>query len=71
MCLHSALGFISFYLVNNMTIFRKKECFDLSNSSQGSRVCIRTEYVLAWFPMLHSNLFHMHHDFFQKECFEL
>ena len=46
MCLHGALCCILFYLIGNMTTFIKK-CFELLTPPQGSRVCVRTEYVHA------------------------
>ena len=50
--LHGALYSIPFNLICNMTTFKK--CFDLLIEPQGSRVCVRTEYVLAWCSLLHS-----------------
>ena len=56
MCLHCALCSIPFNLICNMTTFSKKKGFDFDHTL-GSRVCIRTENVLAFvcyapFPLI-------------------
>ena len=43
---------IPFNLICIMTNFRNK-CFDLLTLPQGPKVCVRTEYELAWFPSFH------------------
>ena len=61
MCLHVALCSIPFNLICNMTTFSLK-CFDLLTSPQGSRVFVRTEYVLVCCCIRHSLKFDMQHD---------
>ena len=51
--LHGALYSIPFNLICNDD-FQKKKMFLPLIPTQGLRVCVRTEYVLAWCSLLHS-----------------
>ena len=42
-------------VICNIAFFRKKKCFALLTTIQGSRVCKRAEHLLAWCSMVHSN----------------
>ena len=65
-CLHGALRSIPLNLICNKTTSKKK-CFDFLIPPQWPRVCVKTEYVLAWRSMLYSFYFDMQHDYFQKK----
>ena len=59
--------YILFPLIWYKTVLHSvKQCFELLTPHQGSRVCVRTESVLAWCSLPHSH-FAMHHEYFQKK----
>ena len=52
-CLHGALCSIPFNLICSMITLRKYYVFTFE-ATQGPKVCVMTEYVLAWCSMIHS-----------------
>ena len=40
---------------------------DILIPPQGSRLCVRTDSVLAWWPVIHFHEFDIQHDYFQKK----
>ena len=61
-------SFFHFDLICNMTTFRKGKNSWPFDPTQGSRVCVRSAYLLSWCFVLNSLSFDMqHNDYFQKK----